>query len=57
MEYSHKYTDDSFEALLLQAGLQVSQRWDAESPAYGLRLQGALEGLPATSQVDLFSLL
>lgn len=38
VEYSHKYTDDSFEALLLQAGLQVSQRWDAESPAYGLRL-------------------
>ena len=32
VEYSHKYTDDSFEALLLQAGLQVSQRWDAESP-------------------------
>ena len=42
MEYSHKYTDDSFEALLLQAGLQVSQRWDAESPAYGLRLLRAV---------------
>ncbi|CRD65452.1 L-histidine N(alpha)-methyltransferase [Stenotrophomonas thermophila] len=38
VEYSHKYTDDSFEALLLPAGLQVVRRWDAESPAYGLRL-------------------
>ena len=38
VEYSHKYTDDSFDALLRQAGLQVAQRWDAESPAYGLRL-------------------
>jgi hypothetical protein len=32
VEYSHKYTDDSFEALLQQAGLQVVQRWDAEGP-------------------------
>jgi len=23
---------------LQQAGLEVAQRWDAESPAYGLRL-------------------
>ncbi len=38
VEYSHKYTDDNFDALLQQAGLQVAQRWDAESPAYGLRL-------------------
>ncbi len=38
VEYSHKYTDDSFEALLQPAGLQVMQRWDAEGPAYGLRL-------------------
>ncbi|MBW8776526.1 MAG: L-histidine N(alpha)-methyltransferase [Stenotrophomonas sp.] len=38
VEYSHKYTDDSFDALLQQAGLQVARRWDAESPAYGLRL-------------------
>ena len=38
VEYSHKYTDDSLDALLQQAGLQVAQRWDAESPAYGLRL-------------------
>lgn len=42
VEYSHKYTDDSFEALLLPAGLQVVRRWDAESPAYGLRLLRAL---------------
>ena len=32
VEYSHKYTEDSFDALLRQAGLQVAQRWDAESP-------------------------
>lgn len=38
VEYSHKYTDDSFEALLQEAGLQVTQRWNADSPAYGLRL-------------------
>ncbi len=38
VEYSHKYTDDSFDALVQQAGLQVAQRWDAASPAYGLRL-------------------
>lgn len=42
VEYSHKYTDDSFEAMLLPAGLQVVRRWDAESPAYGLRLLRAL---------------
>lgn len=42
VEYSHKYTGDSFEALLLPAGLQVVRRWDAESPAYGLRLLRAL---------------
>lgn len=42
VEYSHKYTEDSFEALLLPAGLQVVRRWDAESPAYGLRLLRAL---------------
>ncbi|HEL2960570.1 TPA: L-histidine N(alpha)-methyltransferase [Stenotrophomonas maltophilia] len=42
VEYSHKYTDDSFEQLLLQAGLQVVQRWDADAPAYGLRLLCAL---------------
>lgn len=42
VEYSHKYTDESFEALLLPAGLQVVRRWDAESPAYGLRLLRAL---------------
>ncbi|HEC0141122.1 TPA: L-histidine N(alpha)-methyltransferase, partial [Escherichia coli] len=38
VEYSHKYTDDGFGALVRQAGLQVAQRWDADSPAYGLRL-------------------
>jgi uncharacterized SAM-dependent methyltransferase len=38
VEYSHKYTDDGFDALVRQAGLQVAQRWDADSPAYGLRL-------------------
>ena len=42
VEYSHKYTDDSFEQLLQQAGLQVVQRWDADAPAYGLRLLRAL---------------
>jgi len=42
VEYSHKYTDDSFEALLQQAGLQVTQRWNADSPAYGLRLLRAI---------------
>jgi dimethylhistidine N-methyltransferase len=31
VEYSHKYTDESFEALLQPAGLQVMQRWDAEA--------------------------
>ncbi|MCU1021896.1 L-histidine N(alpha)-methyltransferase [Stenotrophomonas maltophilia] len=38
VEYSHKYTYDGFDALVRQAGLQVAQRWDADSPAYGLRL-------------------
>lgn len=38
VEYSHKYTDDGFDALVRKAGLQVAQRWDADSPAYGLRL-------------------
>jgi len=42
VEYSHKYTDESFEALLQPAGLQVMQRWDAEGPAYGLRLLRAI---------------
>jgi dimethylhistidine N-methyltransferase len=42
VEYSHKYTDDSFEALLQEAGLQVTQRWNADSPAYGLRLLRAI---------------
>lgn len=42
MEYSHKYTDDSFESLLQEAGLQVTQRWNADSPAYALRLLRAI---------------
>ncbi len=38
VEYSHKYTDASFAALVAEAGLRVTGRWDAASPAFGLRL-------------------
>jgi dimethylhistidine N-methyltransferase len=38
VEYSHKYTDESFATLVAEAGLRVRTRWDAASPAFGLRL-------------------
>ena len=38
VEYSHKYTDASFGHLLQQAGLEVAASWNADDPAYGLRL-------------------
>ncbi|WP_164276299.1 L-histidine N(alpha)-methyltransferase [Stenotrophomonas sp. B1-1] len=38
VEYSHKYTDASFDHLLQQAGLEVVAHWNASDPAYGLRL-------------------
>ncbi|WNH48720.1 L-histidine N(alpha)-methyltransferase [Stenotrophomonas aracearum] len=38
VEYSHKYTDASFAALVAEAGLRVRTQWDAASPAFGLRL-------------------
>lgn len=38
VEYSHKYTDDSFDALLQRSGLQVAASWNAPHPAFGLRL-------------------
>lgn len=40
VEYSHKYTEDSFQQLLDAAGLRIAARWDsnAPDPAFGLRL-------------------
>ena len=38
VEYSHKYTDASFERLIARAGLTVDARWNALDPAFGLRL-------------------
>ncbi len=38
VEYSHKYTDATFAALAAEAGLRVIARWDADDPAFGLRL-------------------
>jgi len=40
VEYSHKYTEDSFQQLLDAAGLEIVGRWDAAAPepAFGLRL-------------------
>jgi len=38
VEYSHKYTDASFGHLLQQAGLEVAASWNADDPAYVLRL-------------------
>ncbi|KAF1013170.1 MAG: Histidine N-alpha-methyltransferase [Stenotrophomonas maltophilia] len=41
VEYSHKYNDTVFDALLAEAGLEVAARWDT-APAYGLRLLRAV---------------
>jgi len=38
VEYSHKYTEASFAALIAEAGLKVRMQWDATDPAFGLRL-------------------
>lgn len=40
VEYSHKYTEESFQQLLDAAGLSLVDRWDtaAPEPAFGLRL-------------------
>jgi dimethylhistidine N-methyltransferase len=40
VEYSHKYTTESFQQLLDAAGLQICEQWDtqAPAPAFGLRL-------------------
>jgi len=38
VEYSHKYTNESFASLVAEAGLRVRTHWDASSPAFGLRL-------------------
>lgn len=38
VEYSHKYTEASFAALVAEAGLRVSAQWNAAEPAFGLRL-------------------
>lgn len=38
VEYSHKYTDASFQALAARAGLRVFGRWNAPGDAFGLRL-------------------
>lgn len=38
VEYSHKYTDASFEALAARAGLRVIQRWNDPRDWFGLRL-------------------
>lgn len=38
VEYSHKYTEASFAALVAQAGLRVSARWNARDPAFELAL-------------------
>ncbi|KAB8178858.1 L-histidine N(alpha)-methyltransferase [Lysobacter maris] len=38
VEYSHKYTDASFQALIARAGLKVVERWNAPGDAFGLRL-------------------
>ncbi|WP_422509177.1 L-histidine N(alpha)-methyltransferase [Stenotrophomonas sp. GZD-301] len=38
VEYSHKYTDASFAALVAEAGLRASAAWNAFEPAFGLRL-------------------
>ncbi|KAA8920443.1 L-histidine N(alpha)-methyltransferase [Xanthomonas sontii] len=38
VEYSHKYTDQSFAAMAAEAGLRVSHGWNAQDDAFGLRL-------------------
>ena len=38
VEYSHKYTDERFEALAARAGLRVVQRWNDPRDWFGLRL-------------------
>lgn len=38
VEYSHKYTDASFDALAAQAGLRVVRRWNDPRDWFGLRL-------------------
>ncbi|GAB3339600.1 L-histidine N(alpha)-methyltransferase [Marilutibacter aestuarii] len=38
VEYSHKYTDASFDALAGRAGLRVTRRWNAPGDDFGLRL-------------------
>jgi dimethylhistidine N-methyltransferase len=38
VEYSHKYTDASFDALAAEAGLHVAHRWNDPSSWFGLRL-------------------
>lgn len=38
VEYSHKYTDQSFEALIARAGLRVARRWNDPRDWFGLRL-------------------
>ncbi len=38
VEYSHKYTEAAFAALVAQAGLQVCTRWNARDPAFELAL-------------------
>lgn len=38
VEYSHKYTDQSFEALIARAGLREVRRWNDPRDWFGLRL-------------------
>ena len=38
VEYSHKYTDASFEALVTRAGLRVVERWNDPRDWFGLRM-------------------
>ncbi len=38
VEYSHKYTDARFEALVARAGLRVVERWNDPRDWFGLRL-------------------
>lgn len=45
VEYSHKYTDASFEALAARAGLRVTEHWNDPQDWFGLRL---LQPLPHT---------
>lgn len=38
VEYSHKYTDQQFDALAAEAGLRVARRWNDPDDWFGLRL-------------------